>query len=561
MRSLALLVSSLFVSLAGNVQGQRYSYELENDVISQPNIKTLAFTRLDPILTFGGVSSHMHAIVGGSNFGPSTNWASAVKSECTTMPIETDKSNYWLGPIYHVWENRSLSAVPIVNTNITYLLRPPTNGSVTEFPPGFEMLSGSITRKTYSPGPGKLDSWIWYECTPSDGSPMEVSYGFPNKSCDYIDAVITFPWCWNGQDLTPGAPGPKFNAHVIFGMGLGDDWVECTNASHPIRLPRIEYRTLFNLTSFPYRPNSLSLSTGDTLGFHLHADFLNGWPFDYLKDVFETRATCRGSRIIGGVKTENCTAAMKDINTVAARNCVQSKAMIPNEPVGLGVPIDRFPGCNPGSSGEFIYACNDTAFTSAAPPNLTLSVAYYGPDRLPVMSFDAMVEAEKKKTSIGAIVGGVLGGVAVLSAIASYLFYRHQRAKARSGGLSLPTNDGGASRPPPTVQPYSSAYDVPTPMAYRPSSPEFKEPPRSPWLGEKKDPYERSSSPIGPNIHLRSGPTSADSHTSSIMPSLDYARSQGASSPAPSVHVQTYHQPSTPASPLGFTPSMSEKRY
>lgn len=48
----------------------------------------------------------------------------------------------------------------------------------------------------------------------------------------------------------------------------------------------------------------------------------------FFRDVFETRATCRGSRIIGGVKTENCTAAMKDINTVAARNCVQSKAMV-----------------------------------------------------------------------------------------------------------------------------------------------------------------------------------------------------------------------------------------
>lgn len=32
------------------------------------DIKTLAFTRLDPILTFGGVSSHMHAIVGGCEY-------------------------------------------------------------------------------------------------------------------------------------------------------------------------------------------------------------------------------------------------------------------------------------------------------------------------------------------------------------------------------------------------------------------------------------------------------------------------------------------------------------
>ena len=36
-----------------------------------------------------------HAVMGGSNFGLDTNISALRDSECTSMPIAQDKSNYW----------------------------------------------------------------------------------------------------------------------------------------------------------------------------------------------------------------------------------------------------------------------------------------------------------------------------------------------------------------------------------------------------------------------------------------------------------------------------------
>ena len=44
--------------------------------------------------------------------------------------------------------------------------------------------------------------------------------------------------------------------------------------SFPVRLPRVEYSVTYDLSGFPYRPNSLSLATGDQIGYTLHSDFL-----------------------------------------------------------------------------------------------------------------------------------------------------------------------------------------------------------------------------------------------------------------------------------------------
>ena len=80
------------------------------------------------------------------------------------------------------------------------------------------MLGGSITRNTSVLGPGRLDDWMyvlrrliesrqlrhlmltvflsisWYECEPSDGSPKEITYGFPKRACSRLNAVVNFPW-------------------------------------------------------------------------------------------------------------------------------------------------------------------------------------------------------------------------------------------------------------------------------------------------------------------------------------------------------------------------------
>lgn len=81
----------------------------------------LTTERMDPIVSPGKVSGHVHSgtyrtpvsqirlinsslVLGGSNFRLSTNTSFLRQSECSSIPIPQDKSNYWypvcyLGPI------------------------------------------------------------------------------------------------------------------------------------------------------------------------------------------------------------------------------------------------------------------------------------------------------------------------------------------------------------------------------------------------------------------------------------------------------------------------------
>jgi imidazolonepropionase-like amidohydrolase len=55
----------------------------------------LVHERLDPVVTPGYVSPHMHTVLGGSNFAATYDYDDLRNSSCTTMPVTQDFSNYW----------------------------------------------------------------------------------------------------------------------------------------------------------------------------------------------------------------------------------------------------------------------------------------------------------------------------------------------------------------------------------------------------------------------------------------------------------------------------------
>ena len=52
---------------------------------------SLVQERLDPIVSPGQVSNHVHNIVGASNFGPEVTYDSLQSSNCTSVNIQVDK--------------------------------------------------------------------------------------------------------------------------------------------------------------------------------------------------------------------------------------------------------------------------------------------------------------------------------------------------------------------------------------------------------------------------------------------------------------------------------------
>lgn len=60
----------------------------------------LTMGRMDPIISPGTASGHVHAIQGGSNFALTMSDDVLLESKCTSSLVINDKSNYWTPALY-----------------------------------------------------------------------------------------------------------------------------------------------------------------------------------------------------------------------------------------------------------------------------------------------------------------------------------------------------------------------------------------------------------------------------------------------------------------------------
>jgi hypothetical protein len=65
----------------------------------------LVTERVDPLVSPGGVASHVHHVVGASNFGPSVSFDKLRQSTCTTCKVREDLSSYWTPNLYMAFAN------------------------------------------------------------------------------------------------------------------------------------------------------------------------------------------------------------------------------------------------------------------------------------------------------------------------------------------------------------------------------------------------------------------------------------------------------------------------
>ena len=72
-----------------------YSWHLDN-------LYNLVVEQLDPIVSPNAQSSHMHRILGGSNFAAAYNFDELAASSCTSAAITVDHSSYWAPQLYWI---------------------------------------------------------------------------------------------------------------------------------------------------------------------------------------------------------------------------------------------------------------------------------------------------------------------------------------------------------------------------------------------------------------------------------------------------------------------------
>ncbi|PSR71451.1 hypothetical protein PHLCEN_2v12718 [Hermanssonia centrifuga] len=298
-------------------------------------------TRLDPIVDPGEVSSHVHSVVGGSRFSPNYDYDDLITSQCSTITVQADKSNYWAPQLYY-WNQTDDTYTPIPTSfNIYYLPRPgPKNETIQAFPTGLRMVAGSPLRRTNNDS-NFADQAISYQCldynTDHTGDPdWEQRADFFDHQCpDAMRAQITFPPCWDGVNLD-SADHSSHMAYPIQAYNTGD----CPD-SHPVHLVSIFYEMFVSVDQFPYVPGSWIYSFGDNIGLGLHGDFQDGWTNKtLLQDALDNCPDANGS-------VQACPPLNAAVNDDIASAC-HAELDIVDESVGLSSPpLAALPGCNP----------------------------------------------------------------------------------------------------------------------------------------------------------------------------------------------------------------------
>ncbi|KAJ4464757.1 hypothetical protein C8J55DRAFT_544786 [Lentinula edodes] len=237
----------------------------------------LTTQRLDPIVTPGEVSAHVHSVLGGSGFGLSVNTSILQESECTSIPIQEDKSNYWFPQLYFQKNDGSFASVS-GNAVIDYLFSDSANVT-TPFPNNFRMLSGDTTLRTLNASSFAQQA-VTFLCLQFSGTSSRYNELPVGVSCPAgIRSQINFPSCWDGKNID----SEDHKSHVAF-LSTGPDNGTCDDPRYPVTLPRIFMEVYWISQDFEdQRDQALTPSqpfvfaNGDPTGYGYHADFVNGW--------------------------------------------------------------------------------------------------------------------------------------------------------------------------------------------------------------------------------------------------------------------------------------------
>ncbi|KAK6352026.1 hypothetical protein TWF718_005175 [Orbilia javanica] len=270
--------------------------------------KELTRCRLDPIVNPGGIAGHMHSIFGGNAFTDLMpgDYAST-HSTCTNANVKNDHSNYWVPSLYFKSpEDGSLYPVELFYAKVYYFFEA-TNDDIKPFPKGFRMRAGDPTlRHPPNPARNNLDSskgditpaqWTCPRDKPttplyppeSDGtkgvgvqdpSNGGQGWGFPDQECDGyaspLRADIHFPSCVNPdldvEDWKHNSAYPSSNGQG--GEDCPPGWIHVPHVFMEVYWNTLKFKDMWQKGT-GHQP--WVLSNGDTTGYSLHADFINGW--------------------------------------------------------------------------------------------------------------------------------------------------------------------------------------------------------------------------------------------------------------------------------------------
>jgi len=331
--------------------------------------------RVDTIVNPGIVGNHVHRVFGASNFGVETVTASSTAvynnlraSKCSSCSLPTvDNSAYWHPELYYKWPNGSLSQVPQGGITVYYEGRTgngdQANPKFTAFPPGFRMIAGNPYRRSYNKS-HVPDTAISFACLAAE--PSKETPGFPEPTQKCINGLrmqVYFPQCWNGKDIDT----PDHKSHVAYPDRYNGG--NCPPA-FPVRIMGVFFEADYSVSDFPqqsYQP--FVLACGDSTGYGMHGDFLNGWDQTVMQAALNS-PTCDAKNTNNGNNVKVCTPLAPYLVTPENAACELSTPVPLTEALGMIHAIPRLPGCQniTGEQKEDVVPCMASPQKSYSPP-------------------------------------------------------------------------------------------------------------------------------------------------------------------------------------------------
>ncbi|WOO78575.1 uncharacterized protein LOC62_02G002120 [Vanrija pseudolonga] len=330
--------------------------------------RPLVVTRLDPIVAPGGLSSHAHVVYGGSKFSGNVSGNELVSSQCSTVPTQADKSNYWIPQLYFRHPNATL--IPLLSSGLVYYHVNDDGGrtKVEPFPPGLRMLVGDAMRRHREPTQktASFQSRCGLHREQFHTQPLIPDARTYPERCSMIHWDIDFPSCGLASRDLDSDDHFSHMAFPVDGLvdgkfGQGSRYNTRTGKycpdSHPVHYPTIHFEVDFMVDdSWDWSPRDdmFVLANGDTTGYTFHADFINGWDQDILERMIKECAGDNNPTDRGA----NCAIKNELTNDTIATNCafegrivdewvVRWMKLLTARDVGFYRPLDKLPGCNP----------------------------------------------------------------------------------------------------------------------------------------------------------------------------------------------------------------------
>jgi hypothetical protein len=219
--------------------------------------------RVDPIVSFGRPSRHVHDLFGNTSI-VATSTHESLLAGSTNCTADDDRSAYWTPTLI---SPRGRFVVPERGV-FYYRNRPVDYGRTASIPAGLRMVAG-----------GSFPDAYWTCAGESDAAMETRKATIPDCGKQgQIKLHVLFPSCWDGTRLD----SRDHRDHVAYGLDDQGE-VDATDPSrcpksHPVKIPQLDLRVLYDVSDgTQYR-----LSDGHKLP---HADFLDGWVHSDIKKL------------------------------------------------------------------------------------------------------------------------------------------------------------------------------------------------------------------------------------------------------------------------------------